>query len=173
MQGPKPTLGLRHGQIWLPAVLALVLALVLGLMPLPVAAETTAVIGEGAAEFILPAPADQGGPDVTAQPVAEVEEQELMLPAPPAGPKALEDMTAVDADTAFWRQADASNDAEKVKVYLLTYPQGHYVAAAKVRFRELLNALSARPAPLSLRHPARPARFSDSPPPVLRRDHAL
>jgi len=137
MQAPKPTSGLRHGQLWLPAVLALVL----GLMPLPVSAETTIATGKGASEFILPAPADQDGPAVTAQPVAGVEKQELMAPTAPADPATPVAMAAVDADTAFWRQADASNDPEKVKVYLLTYPRGHHVAAAKVRFRDLLNAL--------------------------------
>ena len=137
MQAPKPTSGLRHGQLWLPAVLGLVL----GLMPLPVSAETTIATGAGASEFILPVPADQDGPAVTAQPVAGVEEQELMAPAVSADPEAPVAMAAIDADTAFWRQADASNDPEKVKVYLLTYPQGHHVAAAKIRFRDLLNAL--------------------------------
>jgi len=110
-------------------------------MPLPVSAETAIATGEGASEFILPAPADQDGPAVTAQPVAGVEEQELMAPAVSTDPEAPVAMAAVDADTAFWRQADASNDPEKVKVYLLTYPRGHHVAAAKVRFRDLLNAL--------------------------------
>ncbi|HBC09540.1 MAG TPA: hypothetical protein DC046_18430, partial [Rhodospirillaceae bacterium] len=137
----------------------------LGLMPLPAAAETTVMTGVEALEFILPAPADQDGPAVTAQPVAGVEEQELLAPATPAAREAPVVMAGTDADTAFWRQADASNDAEKVKVYLLTYPQGHHVAAAKVRFRELLSALSARPAPLPQRRPARPARFFDGPPP--------
>lgn len=129
--------------------------------------------GAGAAEFILPAPADQGGPAVTAQPVAGVEAQELMPPAVPADLGMPAVMAAIDADTAFWRQADASNDPEKVKVYLLTYPRGHHAAAAKVRFRELLGALSPRPAPLPLRRPARPARVFDDPPPVLRRHHVL
>ena len=142
MQIPKPTLGPRHGHVWLPAALTLAL----GLMPLPAAAETTAMTGAGASEFILPVPADQDGPAVTAQPVAEVEEQELTAPAPPTDPEAPVVMAAIDADTAFWRQADASNDPEKVKVYLLTYPRGHHVAAAKIRFRELLDALSTRPA---------------------------
>lgn len=154
MQAPKPISSLCHGRVLLLAVLVLAL----GLMPLPAAAETATETGEGAAEFILPAAADQNGPEVTAQPVAEVEEQELSAPVVVA---------AIDADTAFWQQADASNDPEKVKVYLLTYPQGRHVAEAKVRFRELLNALSVRPAPLPLPRPARPARLSDSPPPTL------
>ena len=149
-QIPKPTLSPRHGHVWLPAALAVVL----GLMPLPAAAETTATTGEGASEFILPAPVDQEGPAVTAQPVTEVEEQELMAPASSAGPAAPVVMAVIDADTAFWRQADASNDPEKVKVYLLTYPRGHHVAAAKVRFRELLSALPARPATVPRRHHA-------------------
>ncbi len=159
MQTPKPILSLCHGRVWLPAALAFSL----GLMPLPTAA--AAVTGEGGAEFILPAPADQNGPEVTAQPVAEVEAQELLAPAVPADPKVPVVMAVTDADTAFWRQADASNDPEKVKVYLLTYPRGRHVAEAKVRFRELLNALSVRPAPLPL--PARPGHLSDGPPPVL------
>lgn len=169
MQIPKPIFSPRHGYVWLPAALALAL----GLMPLSAAAETTAMTGEGVSEFILPPPVDQDGPAVTAQPVAEVEEQELMTPAPPAGPKVPVVIAVIDEDTAFWRQADASNDPEKVKVYLLTYPRGHHVAAAKVRFRELLGALSARPAPLPQRRPARPARLFDGPPPVPRRHHAL
>lgn len=182
MQTPKPILSLCHGRVWLPAALALAI----GLMPLPAAA---AVTGEGGAEFILPAPADQNGPEVTAQPVAEVEEQELVAPAAPADSKEPVVMAVTDADTAFWRQADASNDPEKVKVYLLTYPWGRHVAEAKVRFRELLSALSVRPAPLPLPRPARPghlsngpppilhptwpARFFDGPPPILRRHPAL
>ncbi len=174
MQAAKPILSLCHGRIILPAALALAL----GLMPVPAAAAMT---GEGAAEFILPAAADQNGPDVTAQPVAEVEEQEMSVPAAPADPEAPVVTAAIDADTAFWRQADASNDPEKVKIYLLTYPQGRHVAEAKVRFRELLSALSARPAPLPqprpvrlidgpppIVHPARPARLFNAPPPVLR-----
>ena len=176
MQIPKPIFSPRHGYVWLPAALALAL----GLMPLPAAAETTAMTGEAAAmtgeaasEFILPSPVDQDGPAVTAQPVAEVEEQELMTPAPSAGPEAPVVIAVIDADTAFWRQADASNDPEKVKVYLLTYPRGHHVAAAKVRFRELLGALSTWPAPLPQRRPVRPARLFDGPPPVPRRHHAL
>ena len=182
MQTPKPILSLCHGRVWLPAALALAM----GLMPLPT---TAAVTGEGGGEFILPAPADQNGPEVTAQPVAEVEQQELLAPAASADPKVPVVMAVIDADTAFWRQADASNDPEKVKVYLLTYPRGRHVAEAKVRFRELLSALSVRPAPLPLPrsarpghlsdgpppilHPARPARFFNGPPPISRRHPAL
>ncbi|MEP0339165.1 MAG: hypothetical protein ABJ388_10755 [Alphaproteobacteria bacterium] len=186
MQTPKPILSLCHGRVWLPAALALAM----GLMPLPT---TAAVTGEGGVEFILPAPADQNDPEVTAQPVAEVEQQELLAPAASADPKVPVVMAVIDADTAFWRQADASNDPEKVKVYLLTYPRGRHVAEAKVRFRELLSALSVRPAPspspsplprparpghLSdgpppILHPARPARFFNGPPPISRRHPAL
>ncbi|HBT43116.1 MAG TPA: hypothetical protein DIW51_17060 [Rhodospirillaceae bacterium] len=140
------------------------LALALGLMPLPTAA---AVTGEGGVEFILPAPADHNGPEVTAQPVAEVEQQELMAPAASADSKVPVVMAVIDADTAFWRQADASNDPEKVKVYLLTYPRGRHVAKAKVRFRELLSGLSVRLAPSPLPRPARPGRLSNGPPPIL------
>jgi hypothetical protein len=185
MQTPKPILSLCHGRVWLLAALALAM----GLMPLPTVA--AAVTGEGGVEFILPTPADQNGPEVTAQPVAEVEEQELLAPAASTDPKVPVVMAVIDADTAFWRQADASNDPEKVKIYLLTYPRGRHVAEAKVRFRELLSALSVRPSPspsplprparpghLSdgpppILHPARPARFFNGPPPISRRHPAL
>ncbi|PIW29743.1 MAG: hypothetical protein COW30_04190 [Rhodospirillales bacterium CG15_BIG_FIL_POST_REV_8_21_14_020_66_15] len=125
-------------------------------------------------EFVLPRPIEQEGPTVTAQPRTMVEEDELPGPASEApAPAAKVDPAPeeVDAETALWRRADASGDPETVKVYLLTHPRGRYVEQAKVRFRDLLDALSAdRPASS---HGLRPARFRDGPPPILRRPAAL
>lgn len=120
----------------------------------------------------VPAPV----PDVAPLPVdavmpLDVPVLSLPAPAPLLPATAASQPTADDADTAMWRQADAAGDAEAVKVYLLTYPRGRHVAAAKERFRELLDALSDRrrtpPAVLS------PARFGNGPPSVLRRPGVL
>lgn len=113
--------------------------------------------------FVLPAPEDQDGPAVTARPVASVEERTLdpvsvapddfdamiTLGPVPVAPVRVRTAAVVadtaptgsDPETVMWRRADASGDAERVKVYMLTYPHGRYVEQAKARFVALLRAM--------------------------------
>lgn len=115
--------------------------------------------------FVLPMPQDQDGPTVTARPVAAVEQSILddvatepndfdalvtLTPVPVRQEAAVvvvaeASPVAEDAETAMWRQADASGDAERVKVYMLTYPQGRYLDEAKARFVALLRAIPRTP----------------------------
>jgi hypothetical protein len=152
MQAPTRISRFRH----LSLQLAVGMFLVVGLAPLHACALSTPTERGNASEFILPAPADHDGPAVSAQPVVGVEQQRLDESSAPAKPAAAND--GADADTAMWREADASDNAETVKVYLLTYPQGRHVDAAKARFRDLLSALSPRRA---------------APPAIQRRTNAL